>query len=180
MRKKMKKISCIILAIFLCFTTTVPTMAASSVYNAAVASYMNYMKGKSGYYKIIDVDGNGIPELLMNNRTQGYCYNEIRTYNPRTRRNRNVAVIGYGKGYNMSFRVSKTCHTVMLPNGNTGGMSYTIFKISGTSARKIVQAEKFNGKFEKGYAINGKKVSKSKYDNTIAKYMKNSIEVKIK
>lgn len=70
----------------------------------------------------------------------------------------NVAVIGYGKGYNMSFRVSKTCHTVMLPNGNTGGMSYTIFKISGTSARKIVQAEKFNGKFEKGYAINGKKV----------------------
>lgn len=97
MRKKMKKISCIILAIFLCFTTTVPTMAASSVYNAAVASYMNYMKGKSGYYKIIDVDGNGIPELLMNNRTQGYCYNEIRTYNPRTRRNMNVAVIGYGK-----------------------------------------------------------------------------------
>jgi len=75
MRKKMKKISCIILAIFLCFTTTVPTMAASSVYNAAVASYMNYMKGKSGYYKIIDVDGNGIPELTYCATSNKLCEN---------------------------------------------------------------------------------------------------------
>ena len=63
-----------------------------------------------------------------------------------------------------------------MPNGNTGGMLYSIYKINGTSAKEIVKAECFNGKFQKGYAINGKKVSKAKYDKTIAKYMKNSIE----
>lgn len=177
MKKIMKKISCVVLAAFMCFTMTVPTMAASSVYREAVASYMSYMRDKTGYYKIIDVDGNGIPELLMNNRTRGYNYNEIRTYNPRTKRNMNVAVVGYGKGIAMPFEVSKTCHTVMLPNANTGGLSYTIFKISGTSARKIVRADRYNGKFQTGYALNEKKVSKSKYNKTIAKYMKNSIKV---
>lgn len=176
MKKGMKKLGCIILSVFMCFTTTVPTMAASSAYRAAVSSYMNYMRGKTGYYKIIDVDGNGIPELIANNRTRGYNYNEIQTYNPQTKRNIRVAKIGYGKGQNMPFKVSRTCHTVMLPNGNTGGMLYSIYKINGTSAKEIVKAECFNGKFQKGYAINGKKVSKAKYDKTIVKYMKNSIE----
>lgn len=174
MKKGMKKLGCIILSVFMCFTTTVPTMAASSAYRAAVSSYMNYMRGKTGYYKIIDVDGNGIPELIANNRTRGYNYNEIQTYNPQTKRNIRVAKIGYGKGQNMPFKVSRTCHTVMLPNGNTGGMLYSIYKIISKEEKTEVLSQD-----DEGYVIvkKGKKMLIEDFQgNTLLKGKYDSIE----
>ena len=67
LKKKAKQLCCILLAAMLCMGMTVPVMAASSKYNAAVSSYKKYMRGKRGSYKVVDVDGNGIPELLMHN-----------------------------------------------------------------------------------------------------------------
>lgn len=64
LKKKAKQLCCILLTAILCIGMTLPVMAASSKYNAAVSSYKKYMKGKRGSYKIVDVDGNGIPELL--------------------------------------------------------------------------------------------------------------------
>ena len=60
LKKKAKQLCCILLAAMLCIGMTVPVMAASSKYNAAVSSYKKYMRGKRGSYKIVDVDGNGI------------------------------------------------------------------------------------------------------------------------
>lgn len=71
MGKKIKRLSCILLAIVMCMGMTVPAMAASSKYNAAVASYKRYMRGKCGSYLIVDIDGNGVPELLFHNTTAG-------------------------------------------------------------------------------------------------------------
>ena len=125
MKKKVKQLCCILLAVILCMGMTVPAMAASSrYYNAAVSSYKKYVKGKRGSYKIVDIDGNGIPELLMHNSSAGI--NEIRTYNPKTRKNVRAASVGYGKGYNFPIKYSRTCHTVMLCNANTGGTEYCI------------------------------------------------------
>lgn len=71
LKKKAKQLCCILLTAILCIGMTLPVMAASSKYNAAVSSYKKYMKGKRGSYKIVDVDGNGIPELLMHNSSAG-------------------------------------------------------------------------------------------------------------
>lgn len=155
---------------------TVPTMAASAKYNAAVASYRSYVRGKRGNYKIVDIDGNGIPELIMHNCSWGL--NEVRTYNPKTRKNIRLGSIGYGKGYNMVMKYSRKCHTVMLSNYNTGGAMYYIYKIKGTKSTRVVKAEAFNGKFDSGYKINGRKVSHSTYNRMINKYMKNSKTVR--
>ena len=80
MLKKVKRVCCVLLAVVLCMGMTVPTMAASSKYKAAVASYKRYMRGKSGSYLITDIDGNGIPELIFH---ESYYRNELRTYNPK-------------------------------------------------------------------------------------------------
>ena len=48
MGKKIKRLCCVLLAVVMCMGMTVPAMAASSKYNAAVASYKRYMRGKSG------------------------------------------------------------------------------------------------------------------------------------
>ena len=170
MKKKVKQLCCILLAVILCMGMTVPAMAASSrYYNAAVSSYKKYVKGKRGSYKIVDIDGNGIPELLMHNSSAGI--NEIRTYNPKTRKNVRAASVGYGKGYNFPIKYSRTCHTVMLCNANTGGTEYCIYRVRGTKATRIVKAERFNGRFQKGYKVNGKRVSGSTYSRSVKKYM---------
>ena len=177
MKKRAKQLCCILLTVILCTGMTVPAMAASSrYYNAAVSSYRNYMRGKRGSYRIVDVDGNGIPELLMHNSSAGI--NEVRTYNPRTRRNVCVGSIGYGKGYNLPIKYSRKCHTVMVCNANTGGNIYYIYKINGTKATRVVKAERFNGKFQRGYRINGRKVSGTTYNRTVNNYMKNASTVR--
>ena len=50
----------------------------------------------------------------------------------------------------------------MLPAMPTQvGTEYCIYRARGTKATRIVKAERFNGKFQKGYKINGKRVSGS-------------------
>ena len=67
MRKKMKQICCILLSLIMCLGMSIPTMAASSKYKAAVASYRQLIWQSGGDYKIIDFDGNGVPELVVYN-----------------------------------------------------------------------------------------------------------------
>ena len=78
MKKIIRKWFSIILIVSLCMTTTTPAMAASSKYNEAVSNYRRYMRMQNGRYKIVDIDGNGIPELLTHT-----WRNEIYTYNPK-------------------------------------------------------------------------------------------------
>ena len=172
MGKKIKRLSCVLLAIVMCMGMTVPAMAASSKYNAAVASYKRYMRGKCGSYLIVDIDGNGVPELLFHNTT-GW-YNEIRSYNTRAKKSVRLKSSGFGKGYNMPMKYSKRCHTVILPSASTGGGREVIYRVRGTKASKICTVETRNNKFGKsGYYISGKKVSTSAYNKTYNKYMRN-------
>lgn len=171
MGKKVKKLCCVLLAVILCMGMTVTAMAASSKYNAAIASYKRYMRGKSGSYLIRDIDGNGIPELIFH---ESYYRNELLTYNPKTRKSICLGYVGMGKGYNMPVRYSKRCHTVMLPNANTGGSYEVIYRVRGTKVRKICTIEGRNNKFCKfGWYINGKRVSNSTYKKIMKRYMKN-------
>ena len=176
MGKKIKRLSCVLLAIVMCMGMTVPAMAASSKYNAAVASYKRYMRGKCGSYLIVDIDGNGVPELILHDTRA--LHNELRTYNSRTKKSVRLGCVKYGKAYNMPVMYSKRCHTVMLPNGNTGGSYEVIYKVKGTKSSKLYKIEGYNNKNRKpGLYINGKKTSYSTYNKIYKKYMKNYYRV---
>ncbi len=178
MKKRMKKWFCIVLTIITCMTMYTPVMAASAKYNAAVSSYRRYMAnlwGSNKSYKIVDIDGNGIPELIAHTWTE----NSICTYNPRTKRTVCVASIGCGKGYYLPILYSKKTHTVMICSASTGGNTKEIYKISGTRAKLVLRAEAFNGKFESGYKVNGRKVSRYTYNKRINKYMKRAVTLTI-
>ena len=90
-----------------------------------------------------------------------------------------VGALAYGKGYNMPIVYSKTSHTVMISSANTGGSIKEIYKINGVKSRRVVKAEAFNGKFDNGYKVNGKKVSQYTYNKSINKYMKRAINFKV-
>ena len=177
MKKKLRKLLCILLTAVLCLGIAVPASATSSKYSAATNAYYSYMRGKSGYYKIVDIDKNGVPELLINDRSK--TANEIYTYNTKTRRIVRLGSIMYGKGYRMPIYYSRTSHTAMICNANTGGQTYYLYKINGTRATRLVNGEVYNGKFQSGYSINGRKVSRTTFRKTIRKYMKNAVTVTI-
>lgn len=175
MKKIMRKYFSITLVVLLCILNATSAMAASSRYSRAVASYQRYMRMQNGRYRIVDIDGNGIPELLAHT-----WRNEVYTYNPKTGKMVCVGAIAYGKGYNMPIVYSKTSHTVMISSYNTGGSVREIYKINGVKFRRLVEAEAFNGKFDNGYKVNGKRVSQYTYNKSISRYMKKPINFNVR
>lgn len=130
------------------------------------------MSGKCGSYTIVDIDGNGVPELIFHDKTN--YTNELRTYNPKTRKTVRLACVNMGKGYNMPAKYSKKTHTVLLPSASTGGSIERIYKVKGIKASKVCTLEGRNNKHsQSGAWVNGKKVSNSTYNRTFNKYMKN-------
>lgn len=177
MRKKMKQICCILLSLIMCFGMSTPTMAASSKYKAAVASYRQLIGQSGGDYKIVDLDGNGVPELVVYNSSK--WANEVYTYNVNTGKKKCLKSVGVGKGYNMRAQYFKKKHQVALPTANTGGNSLYIYKIKGQSATKSLEAEYLNGRYgrfdpayRQGYKINGKRVSYATYKKKVSSALK--------
>ena len=85
MKKKMKQLCCILTAVILCLSMLTPAYAASSKYNTAVKKYRKYMNGVNSpnkCYKIVDIDGSGVPGLLFHT----WFDNRVCTYNPKTKR----------------------------------------------------------------------------------------------
>lgn len=175
MKRIMRRWAGITFAILFCVVNAVPAMAASSQYSAAVSNYRSYMRQQNGRYKIADIDGNGIPELLAHT-----WRNEVYTYNLKTGKRICLGAIAYGKGYNLPITYSQKCHTVMLCSYNTGGGIKEIYKINGLKSTRVVRTEAFNGKFESGYKVNGKKVNQSVYNKKISIYMKNAVDFNVR
>lgn len=175
MRKEIRKLCCVILTFVMCFGMTIPTMAASSTYNAAVSSYRSFVRTAGEAYQIVDLDGNGIPELVVYNKS---C-NEVYTYNPKTGRMKCLKSLSVGKGYNLRAKYSRSKHQVVLTTANTGGNTVYIYRIKGQRAIKVLEAEYLNGKFgrfdpayRQGYKINGKRVSTATYNKKVTSYIK--------
>ena len=81
--------------------------------------------------------------------------------------------------YYLPIVYSRKTHCVMISSANTGSNIKEIYKINGTKAKMVVRTEAFNGKFDSGYEVNGKKVRKSTYNKMIKKYMKKTVTMKI-
>ena len=177
MRKRMKQLSCILLAMMLCISMSVPTMAASAKYNRAVASYRQLINQSGGEYKVIDLDGNGIPELVVYNKSK--WANEVYTYNASTGKKKCLKSIGVGKSYSARAQYSKSKHQVAFFTANTGGSTEYGYTIKGQKGTKSLEAEYLNGRFGRfdpayraGYKINGTRVSYATYQKKLSSALK--------
>ncbi len=113
---------------------------------------------------IVDIDKNGIPELLCFKRSNLKAY--AFTYNKKTKKMVKLCSRSSGKGYGSYYSVKKK--QVVLCSSNTGGSSWYVYKISGTKAKlvkKCVSTRKGVGSFT--YKINSKRVSQKTWDKTI-------------
>lgn len=177
MRKRMKQVCCILLAVMLCISMSVPTMAASAKYNAAVASYRQLINQSSGRYKVIDLDGNGVPELIVYNSSR--WANQVYTYNTSTGKKKCLKTVPVGKSYNARAQYSKSKHQVAFYTSNTGGNTIYIYTVKGLKVTKSLEAEYLNGRYGRfdsayrmGYKINGKRVSLSIYNKKVTAALK--------
>ena len=172
MKKKLKQLFCVMLAVILCMGTAVPAAAATRNQRIAITKYKAYLKKNKGWYSMVDIDKNGIPELVIHNRTK--MTNELYTYNPRTRRTVCLKRMSWGKDWAKP-RYSVSRHTVIFPQTDTGGYRYYAYRVSGTKAKLALRTEYINGRFvrfgakyKKGYKVNGKRVSKSVYNKKLS------------
>ena len=185
MKTKMKKMLCILLAAAMCIGMSVPVMAASSKYTAAVKAYNRHVNRYKGNGRIVDLDGNGIPELLYHNQDRG-C-NEIYTYNAKTKKMQCLTRLGYGKAYAYPIKYSTKKHTVLMMQADTGGSRIYVYKIKGLKKTKLLKATYVNGKFarfdpaeSRSFSLNGKKTSEANYNKKLNSYMKYMTELQVR
>lgn len=115
--------------------------------------------------KIVDVDKNGIPELLIkdNDNWKVVAY----TYNPSTSKMVKLKSLQFGKGGLLRYNVKN--HYLSFVTADTGGYREYMYKLSGSKLKKVRTIEWCNGRFEKqGYKIKKKRISTAKYK----KYLK--------
>lgn len=157
-----KRISLFFLVLVLIFSNTMPVMAATKTYKAAEQAYKKYLKKKSVHgSKIVDVDKNGVPELLTECRVNGRWYYMLCTYNKKTKKVVVLKKVMVGKDFPESFRYNVSKKQVYFNQSSTGGAKETIVKVKGTkiSTVKTFQSIRKYPGFSYTYKVNGKKVS---------------------
>lgn len=162
-----KRLGCLALTAMLLCSATIPSFAANNKAAAARASYRAYIRQVSDgelAYKIVDVDGNGIPELIIHG--SGFLENEVYTYRYSDRKRIKLKGVKYGKGYAMKLKYNTKKHQVEIPRGDTGGYIIRFYKVKGTKLSQIKKFEYRNSKHYKkyGFFVDGKKVSEKSFN----------------
>lgn len=148
------------------------TTSLKSYKTLATEKYKNYVKNLwNCKYKIIDVDKNGIPELLIKDSDN---YKVIAyTYNSKSNKMVKIKSLSFGKGGMLKYNTKSHC--LSFVTADTGGFREYIYKLSGTRLKAVRTITYNNGKFGKqGYKIKKKKISSSKYK----KYLKGFKSIK--
>ncbi len=167
MKKIWKKVLCLCLVFALCFGIRVPSMAASKKYTAASNSYKAYVKKNKGKYdktkyKIVDIDKNGIPELVIHNGKREQ--NEVYTYNYSKRKMVLLKRKDYLRLYNGGVGYSTSKKSFVLSAAGFRVWYYDFYKVSGTTVKKVASfTEEYDRNGRYYYCLNGKKVSKKTY-----------------
>lgn len=148
------------------------TISLKSYKTLATEKYKNYVKNLwNCKYKIIDVDKNGIPELLIkdNDNYKVIAY----TYNSKSNKMVKIKSLSFGKGGMLKYNTKSHC--LSFVTADTGGFREYIYKLSGTRLKAVRTITYNNGKFGKqGYKIKKKKISSAKYK----KYLKGFKSIK--
>jgi len=128
-------------------------------------AFKNDSKAK---YKLVDIDGNGIKEMLVVGRSGEYVY----TINKKT--NRVVKLEDEddaGSKARIYYNTSR--NTVAFYSVDEGDTSIEVYKISGTSCKKVADFEIEKERYGTYYEYNDRRVSKTTYNNQLAKYTTN-------
>ena len=171
--KKYKKILFgVIAALVLCVTSVNFSEASVKTdQKNAIKAYRSLVQDGSCYYKIVDINGDNVKDLLLIEKQSEY--NEGGYYKVYTYRNGKLKCLkkfDYCRGGNLYYNTKK--HMVIMVRGLLGGREtyvYTAQKNSLKFTKKYsLDYDRSSGKHKTIYRINDKKVSKSKYLKTLS------------
>lgn len=91
---------------------------------------------------------------------------------------------GYGKAYSYPIKYSRSKHTVLVMQADTGGSRIYVYKLKGLKKTRLLKATYENRKSSRdgqmAYWLNGKKTTKAKYDKKLNSYMKYMTDMKVR
>lgn len=167
---KMKKLSLIVFILVLSMLCAVPVCAAPSA--KIVENAYSVYRRKRGVtnYKLVDIDKNGIKEMLFitSEYRIGVC-----SYSKAKKKVVKLASVNMGKYYPYVY-YNKGKKQFALSNADTGGARYWVYKVSGAKAKRVKtlksarQYPSFNYKFY----INGKRKSQAAFERAYRKILK--------
>ncbi|MDO4299270.1 MAG: hypothetical protein Q4C59_12480 [Lachnospiraceae bacterium] len=174
--KKFKRMVCILLTMLLCFAGTVPAAAVTANYTRASKAYKAWLKKMtSGQYNsleydIVDLDGNGIPELMASGYSKEGPYSYVYTYDAKKGKMVRLKKLGLGRimGSGITYKKSKKMFIIM--SSDTARSRIWFYKVKGTKITKAAVYEfRSLTQYPKGpnYLINNKKCSQSTYTKKI-------------
>lgn len=162
------------LVMLLNMAAPMPVAAASAKATAAKKAYTKYMKKYNvSYYRLTDLDKNGIPELLF---AETYGTQYLCTYNYKTKK-----VVKLKSAYDKWMNPENFCYNtsknrVLLSGVPSHGAELTVVRVKGTKLVTIRTLEsRRNNDYTYSYYVNKKKVSEktyNKYRDEIYKVLK--------
>ena len=177
----MKKISkCIftILTVFILCITNVNLSHASIKQDQKYATkkYESLVKKGSGHYKIVDINGDKVKDLLWIDTSTGY----YKVYTYRNKKLKCMKKFMYARGGDIYYN-TKT-HKIVMVRGQFGGSETYAYTAQKTSLKYIkkysIEYDRSSGKNKTIYRINNKKVSKSTYEKSLNSQIKGSKTVR--
>ena len=92
-------------------TPAIPAVALSKK-DKAVTSYQKFLKNHRGKSAIVDLDKNGVPELVYSEPT---VYGAVYTYNVKKGKRVCLKKVRYGKGGYIGYHKKKKCSFFVIP-----------------------------------------------------------------
>lgn len=171
MKKNLKKLCMILMAAVLCFSVAVPSQAASKRTKALTAYQKKITKLNPKIYKfaLVYLDKDSVPELLITPTYGAHVsMGEVYTYTGGKVKNLKYAGSDFG-AFIYSRKKSVTCNSAWI---NGYGEVSTFYRFSKTGKR--TKLKRFDAIMNPttSFKINGKKVSKKKYNSEYKKMEK--------
>lgn len=165
-----------VLSAAICAGLLFPAIGAIAATDPARACYSDYLnrnlatRYNSYGYDIVDINGDGTPELLFTQMIGGKSY--LYTYNAATNTMKKLKAAKLGKSSPIMYYSTKK-HQVCFVQGDTGGYSYTVWQYKGKKIKKKYKIRYYNGRLKKqGYRYNGNAISLSKGKKKVKKITK--------
>ena len=176
--KKIAKILFGMITVFILCITSLNFSEASVKQDQknATKKYYALMKNGSGDYKIVDINGDKVKDLLWIDTSSGY----YKVYTYRNSKLKCMKKFDYCKGGNIYYNTKK--HMVIMVRGQFGGRETYVYSAQKTSLKYIkkysIEYDRSSGKNKTIYRINNKKVSKSTYIKSLSVLEKSCSKVR--
>ena len=171
MKNRLNFILGMFITFVICITTVNMSYASTRTdQKNATKKYYSLVKNKEGYYKIVDINGDKIKDLLWMDRSSG----NYKIYTYKNGKLRRLANVCYAKGGDMFYNTKS--HKVAMFRGQFGGNETLVYSVGKTSLKRIrtydISRDRSHTPITTDYRINNKKVSKSTYRASLKSYIR--------